>query len=84
MLTLEEQETIFRQSALDRRAGFWIVYSDDAYWMRRLEAKGAEVVQEHKGGGRTYRISHKQLSLRNPVVVKRERKQKPPAATQEA
>lgn len=58
----EEIETQFYQNAADRHS--WECYTDDKVWMRRLDAIGAELVREHEGGGRSYKLRGDQVLIR--------------------
>lgn len=58
----EEQETAIVQSADNRSE--WVVYTDDPYWIKRLDALKAEVIKEYYGGGKTYRLSDKQITVK--------------------
>lgn len=60
--TREETETSFWQNAADRNT--WEVFTEDEYWITRLEKAGAVLVGELSGGGRRYTIRGNQLGLR--------------------
>lgn len=60
MLTNEERETVFSMTADDH--GTFTVFSDDPYWMRRLD-KLAEFVRV-VGEGKEYRLKAEQIRLR--------------------
>lgn len=59
-MTNEERETHLSMTADDR--SIWLVFSDDPYWMRRLDAI-AEFVR-NVGEGKEYRLRSDQLTLR--------------------
>jgi hypothetical protein len=61
-LTPEERETSIYQSAADRDEGFWHIYSDDHFWMKRLD----KIAESSKptGVGKDYRLRQDQVVLR--------------------
>lgn len=59
-LSNEERETHFNMTGDDH--GVWLVYSDDPFWIRRLDAI-AEFVR-NVGHGKEYRLQADQLTLR--------------------
>lgn len=65
LLTADERETAFVQSAADRQRGVWQVFSCDPYWMRRLERYGKLLRTD--GTGAWYEIEHRQITLRKPL-----------------
>ena len=65
-LSRDEQETHFSQTVEERLRGVWAVYTDDPYWILRLDRKGKLMRQEANGPGRHYEIEHRQLTLRSP------------------
>jgi len=64
-LARDEMETHISQTAEDRQRGIWHVYTDDPYWMRRLDERGGKLVKVERSGGRHYEIAHRQITLRN-------------------
>lgn len=62
-LELAEREIAFSQSALDRRAGVWHVWTNDPYWFRRLATIGAEVVRD-SGASKEYKLAQRMVLLR--------------------
>lgn len=63
-LTLAEMETHLNMVADDRSA--WHAYSDDPVMQRRLESVGAVLVKVERGGGKHYRLTANQITLRKP------------------
>lgn len=63
-LTLSEREIVISQSAQDRRDGIWHVWSNDRYHQRRLEKRGAKLIEETGGGGRQYEVGQRQILIR--------------------
>lgn len=66
-LTREETETHFNMTADDRSV--WVVYTDDPVWQRRLEGMGFEPVSQERGGGKTYRLPARCVTVRKPYVM---------------
>ena len=68
VLSPAERETHISQSADERSAGFWHVYSDDPYWIKRFDnsvmAGGATLLKQHSTGGREYKLPIGQLTVR--------------------
>lgn len=60
--TNEEIETAFYQNAADRST--WNLYTNDAVWMRRLEALGIPADKEHYGGAKSYTLRADQVVVR--------------------
>lgn len=60
-LSNEERETHFNMTGDDHNT--WIIFTDDPYWVRRMERVGAELVAE-VGKGRQYRLPANQVSVR--------------------
>jgi hypothetical protein len=60
-LSNEERETHLNMTGDDH--GTWTVFSDDPYWVRRLEKIGAELVRE-TGKGREYRLAANMVTIR--------------------
>jgi len=54
ILPKEEQETHFSQTAEERIAGIWHVYTDDPIWLRKLDRMDAEDVEVESHGGKHY------------------------------
>lgn len=63
----DSRETHFNQSASDH--GTWYVFTDDPFWIRRLDRIG-ELVRE-TGQGREYKLRANQVSVR-AIPKKRE------------
>jgi len=63
-LSRDEMETHISQTAEERSRGIWHVYTDDPYWIRRLDERGGKLVKVERSGGRHYEIAHRQISLR--------------------
>lgn len=63
-LELVEREVSFTQNAADRRDGIWHVWTNDAYWHRRLKSVGATLIKEGSGGGADYTLALRQLLVR--------------------
>lgn len=64
-LSRDEMETHISQTAAERHSGVWHVYTDDPYWIRRMDERGAKLVKVEVGGGRHYEIAHRQITLRS-------------------
>lgn len=62
-LSNEERETHLNMTGDDH--SMWHVFTDDPYWVRRLERVGATLVRE-TATGREYRLPANQLSIRKP------------------
>ena len=62
-LSNEERETHFNMTGDDHSQ--WIIFTDDRYWVRRMERVGAELIAE-VGKGRQYRLPANQVSVRVP------------------
>lgn len=60
-LTLEERETCFNMAADNH--GLWDVYTDDVYWIRRLD-KIAKAWKIEYGGGKHYKLDASQITVR--------------------
>lgn len=68
-LELGEREISLTQSAEDRQAGIWHVWTNDNFMHRRLRSVGAKVVSETESGT-TYQLDQRQVLLRK-VPAKR-------------
>lgn len=65
-LTLEEREIHINMTADDHTT--WIVYTDDPYWITRLD-RISTCVREEEGGGRHYVLDKAQVSLRKKMKL---------------
>lgn len=82
-LSRNEQETHISQTAEDRIAGHWYIYSDDPVHMRRLD-EIAEFVRE-EGQGKHYRLQNNQVRLyRKPSALTDEQVEQRRAALKKA
>lgn len=72
-LELSEREIAMSQSAEDRRAeSGWEVWTNDAYWVRRLEKLGCRLIEKTETGGATFQLDQRQILIRKlPVPRKR-------------
>lgn len=61
-LSLDERETHLSLPASDRST--WSIYTDDPVMMKRLDRIKATLTHEHVGGGRSYTLPNKQVTLR--------------------
>lgn len=62
---LDEMETTFTIEATDRSVVH--VYSNDLVYQRRLERVGCMPYRTAEDGGKFYKLSAKQLSIRKPM-----------------
>jgi hypothetical protein len=75
-LSRDEQETHFSQTAAERIAGTWSVYTDDPFWIRRLNARADRVsaddvtVSDTSHGGRHYEFRRRSINV--GIRVKRQ------------
>lgn len=73
-LTLEERETCFNMAADNH--GLWDVYTDDIYWIRRLD-KIAKAWKVERGGGKHYKLKSSQITVRaKPKELSAEEKER--------
>lgn len=68
-LSRDEMETHFSQTAAERIAGTWHVYTDDPFWIRRMDGRADRVsaddvtVSDASHGGRHYEFLHGSINV---------------------
>ena len=68
-LSRDEIETHFSQTAAERIAGTWMVYTDDPVWIRRLDERAERVsgddvvVLDTSHGGRHYEFKRRSINV---------------------